>query len=245
VKETAGFYVAGQGIPTVANGAAVAADWMSAASFISMAGLIAFLGYDGAIYLMGWTGGYVLLALLLAPYLRKWGKFTVPEFVGDRYSELVRTIAAGAAILVSFTYVVGQMRGGGIVFSRVTLGQTVGKGDLLGTVTNPITNVRTRIVSSYDGRIIGMALNQVVQPGFATHHIGIAAPRGQVSPPEAVPAEEGSATTEPDAGSDDDDNGPRASAVPAPSPTAPVESEGRHSEAMGQTEEEDEDLEED
>jgi len=118
VKETAGFYVAGQGIPTVANGAAVAADWMSAASFISMAGLIAFLGYDGAIYLMGWTGGYVLLALLLAPYLRKWGKFTVPEFVGDRYSELVRTIAAGAAIFVSFTYVVGQMRGGGIVFSR-------------------------------------------------------------------------------------------------------------------------------
>ncbi|MFO7961593.1 MAG: sodium:solute symporter family protein, partial [Nitriliruptoraceae bacterium] len=84
----------------------------------SMAGLIAFLGYDGAIYLMGWTGGYVLLALLLAPYLRKWGKFTVPEFVGDRYSELVRTIAAGAAILISFTYVVGQMRGGGIVFSR-------------------------------------------------------------------------------------------------------------------------------
>ncbi len=118
VKETAGFYVAGQGIPTVANGAAVAADWMSAASFISMAGLIAFLGYDGAIYLMGWTGGYVLLALLLAPYLRKWGKFTVPEFVGDRYSELVRTISAGAAILISFTYVVGQMRGGGIVFSR-------------------------------------------------------------------------------------------------------------------------------
>jgi len=118
VKETAGFYVAGQGIPTVANGAAVAADWMSAASFISMAGLIAFLGYDGSIYLMGWTGGYVLLALLLAPYLRKWGKFTVPEFVGDRYSELVRTIAAGAAILISFTYVVGQMRGGGIVFSR-------------------------------------------------------------------------------------------------------------------------------
>jgi cation/acetate symporter len=118
VKETAGFYVAGQGIPTVANGAAVAADWMSAASFISMAGLVAFLGYDGAIYLMGWTGGYVLLALLLAPYLRKWGKFTVPEFVGDRYSELVRTISAAAAILISFTYVVGQMRGGGIVFSR-------------------------------------------------------------------------------------------------------------------------------
>ncbi|MDY7088743.1 MAG: sodium:solute symporter family protein [Actinomycetota bacterium] len=118
VKETAGFYVADQGIPTVANGAAVAADWMSAASFISMAGLIAFLGSDGSIYLMGWTGGYVLLALLLAPYLRKWGKFTVPEFVGDRYSELVRTIAALCAIIISFTYVVGQMRGGGIVFSR-------------------------------------------------------------------------------------------------------------------------------
>jgi cation/acetate symporter len=118
VKETSGFYVADQGIPTIANGAAVAADWMSAASFISMAGLIAFLGSDGSIYLMGWTGGYVLLALLLAPYLRKWGKFTVPEFVGDRYSELVRTIAAVAAIIVSFTYVVGQMRGGGIVFSR-------------------------------------------------------------------------------------------------------------------------------
>lgn len=118
VKETAGFYVADQGIPTIANGAAVAADWMSAASFISMAGLIAFLGSDGSIYLMGWTGGYVLLALLLAPYLRKWGKFTVPEFVGERYSELVRTIAAVAAIIVSFTYVAGQMRGGGIVFSR-------------------------------------------------------------------------------------------------------------------------------
>jgi cation/acetate symporter len=118
VKETAGFYVAGQGIPPVANGAAVAADWMSAASFISMAGLIAFLGSDGSVYLMGWTGGYVLLALLLAPYLRKWGKFTVPEFVGDRYAEYVRLIAAVAAIIVSFTYVVGQMRGGGIVFSR-------------------------------------------------------------------------------------------------------------------------------
>lgn len=118
VKETAGFYVAGQGIPTVANGAAVAADWMSAASFISMAGIIAFLGSDGSIYLMGWTGGYVLLALLLAPYLRKWGKFTVPEFVGERYSEAVRAVAAVAAIVVSFTYVVGQMNGGGIVFSR-------------------------------------------------------------------------------------------------------------------------------
>ncbi|MCH8561056.1 sodium:solute symporter family protein [Nesterenkonia sp. DZ6] len=118
VKETKEFYVASQGVPTLANGAAVAADWMSAASFIGMAGLIAFLGSDGSVYLMGWTGGYVLLALLLAPYLRKWGKFTVPEFVGDRYSESVRIVAAIAAIVVSFTYVVGQMAGGGIVFSR-------------------------------------------------------------------------------------------------------------------------------
>lgn len=118
VKETKGFFVAEQNIPAVANGAAVAADWMSAASFISMAGLIAFLGSDGSVYLMGWTGGFVLLALLLAPYLRKWGKFTVPEFVGDRFSETVRSVAAVVAIIVSFTYVVGQMAGGGIVFSR-------------------------------------------------------------------------------------------------------------------------------
>ncbi|MFD2796717.1 sodium:solute symporter family protein [Promicromonospora vindobonensis] len=118
VKETKGFFVAEQNIPAVANGAAVAADWMSAASFISMAGLIAFLGSDGSIYLMGWTGGFVLLALLLAPYLRKWGKFTVPEFVGDRFSETVRSVSAVVAIIVSFTYVVGQMAGGGIVFSR-------------------------------------------------------------------------------------------------------------------------------
>lgn len=118
VRETKGFFVAEQNIPAFANGAAVAADWMSAASFISMAGLIAFLGSDGSIYLMGWTGGYVLLALLLAPYLRKWGKFTVPEFVGERFSETVRSVSAVVAIIVSFTYVVGQMAGGGIVFSR-------------------------------------------------------------------------------------------------------------------------------
>ncbi|MBL0885100.1 sodium:solute symporter family protein [Myceligenerans indicum] len=118
VRETRGFFVAEQNVPAIANGAAVAADWMSAASFISMAGLIAFLGSDGSVYLMGWTGGYVLLALLLAPYLRKWGKFTVPEFVGDRFSETVRSVAAVVAIIVSFTYVVGQMAGGGIVFSR-------------------------------------------------------------------------------------------------------------------------------
>jgi len=119
VKSSKDFYVAGQGIPSIANGAATAADWMSAASFISMAGLISFLGYDGSIYLMGWTGGYVLLALLLAPYLRKFGKYTVPDFVGDRYySNVARLVAVVAAIFVSLTYVAGQMRGVGIVFSR-------------------------------------------------------------------------------------------------------------------------------
>jgi cation/acetate symporter len=119
VKETEGFYVAGHGVPAIANGAATAADWMSAASFISMAGLISFLGSDGAIYLMGWTGGYVLLALLLAPYLRKFGKYTVPDFVGERYySETARVVAAVCAIFVSMTYVAGQMRGVGIVFAR-------------------------------------------------------------------------------------------------------------------------------
>ncbi len=119
VRDSAGFYVAGQGVPSLANGAATAADWMSAASFISMAGLISFLGYDGSIYLMGWTGGYVLLALLLAPYLRKFGKYTVPDFVGDRYySNTARVVAVIAAIFISLTYVAGQMRGVGIVFSR-------------------------------------------------------------------------------------------------------------------------------
>lgn len=119
VGSTAGFYVAGRGVPPLINGMATGADWMSAASFISMAGLISFLGYDGAIYLMGWTGGYVLLALLLAPYLRKYGRFTVPEFVGDRYySQTARVVAVFCAIFISFTYVAGQMRGVGIVFSR-------------------------------------------------------------------------------------------------------------------------------
>jgi cation/acetate symporter len=132
VSDTAGFYVAGQGVPTLANGAAVAADWMSAASFISMAGLISFLGSDGSVYLMGWTGGYVLLALLLAPYLRKFGKYTVPDFVGARYySNTARVVAAVAALFVSFTYVAGQMRGVGVVFSRflevdVVLGVIIG-----------------------------------------------------------------------------------------------------------------------
>jgi cation/acetate symporter len=119
VRSTAGFYVAGQGVPAIFNGMATGADWMSAASFISMAGLISFMGYTGSVYLIGWTGGYVLLALLLAPYLRKFGKFTVPDFVGDRYySNVARIVAVICAVFVSFTYVAGQMRGVGVVFSR-------------------------------------------------------------------------------------------------------------------------------
>lgn len=131
---TKDFYVAGTGVSPLANGMATASDWMSAASFISMAGLISFLGYDGSVYLMGWTGGYVLLALLLAPYLRKFGAFTVPDFVGDRYySQLARVVAVVCAIFVSFTYVSGQMRGVGIVFSRflevdVGVGVAIGMG---------------------------------------------------------------------------------------------------------------------
>ena len=131
---TRDFYIAGKGVSPVANGMATAADWMSAASFISMAGLIAFLGYDGSVYLMGWTGGYVLLALLLAPYLRKFGKFTVPEFIAERYySKAARIVAVICLIFISFTYVAGQMRGVGIVFSRflevdVTVGLVVGMG---------------------------------------------------------------------------------------------------------------------
>ncbi|HEY5655629.1 MAG TPA: sodium:solute symporter family protein [Woeseiaceae bacterium] len=118
-RNTGDFYVAGKGVSPIANGMATAADWMSAASFISMAGLIAFLGYDGSVYLMGWTGGYVLLALLLAPYLRKFGKFTVPEFISERYySRGARIVAVICLIFISFTYVAGQMRGVGIVFSR-------------------------------------------------------------------------------------------------------------------------------
>jgi cation/acetate symporter len=132
VRDTSGFYVAGRGVPAVANGMATAADWMSAASFISMAGLISTMGYAGGMYLMGWTGGYVLLALLLAPYLRKFGHYTVPDFVGDRYeSTVARIVAVVCAIFVSFTYVAGQMRGVGIVFSRflevdVTVGVVIG-----------------------------------------------------------------------------------------------------------------------
>ena len=131
-KSTNDFYVAGKGVHPVANGMATAADWMSAASFLSMAGLIAFLGKDGSVYLMGWTGGYVLLALLLAPYLRKFGKFTVPDFIGERYySKTARKIAVLCLIFISFTYIAGQMRGVGIVFSRflevdITTGVIVG-----------------------------------------------------------------------------------------------------------------------
>jgi cation/acetate symporter len=119
VRDTQGFYVAGRGVPAAANGMATAADWMSAASFLSMAGIISTMGYAGGVYLMGWTGGFVLLALLLAPSLRKFGRFTVPDFVGDRYeSRVARLVAVVCAIFVSFTYVAGQMRGVGIVFSR-------------------------------------------------------------------------------------------------------------------------------
>jgi len=131
-KSTKEFYVAGGGVSPWANGMATAADWMSAASFISMAGLISFMGYDGSVYFMGWTGGYVLLALLLAPYLRKFGKFTVPDFIGDRYySKTARIVAVVCTLLVSFTYVSGQMRGVGVVFSRflqvdITTGVIIG-----------------------------------------------------------------------------------------------------------------------
>ena len=131
-RSTGEFYIAAAQVSPVTNGMATAADWMSAASFISMAGIIAFAGYDGSVYLMGWTGGYVLLALLLAPYLRKFGKYTVPDFVGDRYySQTARVVAVICALFVSFTYVAGQMRGVGIVFSRF-LGVDITQGVLIG-----------------------------------------------------------------------------------------------------------------
>ena len=133
-SSTSEFYIAGRGVSPLANGMATAADWMSAASFISMAGIIAFSGYDGSVYLMGWTGGYVLLALLLAPYLRKFGKFTVPDFIGDRYySKTARKLAVYCALIVSFTYVAGQMRGVGIVFSRF-LEVPINSGVIIGMV---------------------------------------------------------------------------------------------------------------
>ena len=133
-SSTSEFYIAGRGVSPLANGMATAADWMSAASFISMAGIIAFSGYDGSVYLMGWTGGYVLLALLLAPYLRKFGKFTVPDFIGDRYySKTARKVAVYCALIISFTYVAGQMRGVGIVFSRF-LEVPINSGVIIGMV---------------------------------------------------------------------------------------------------------------
>jgi len=136
-SSTKEFYVAGEGVSPIANGMATAADWMSAASFISMAGIISFAGYDGSVYLMGWTGGYVLLALLLAPYLRKFGKFTVPDFIGDRYySNTARAVAVFCALIVSFTYIAGQIRGVGLVFSRylsvdINTGVFIGMGIVL------------------------------------------------------------------------------------------------------------------
>lgn len=155
VASTSDFYIAGSRVHPLANGMATAADWMSAASFISMAGMVAFLGYDGSVYLMGWTGGYVLLALLLAPYLRKFGKFTVPDFVGDRYySDTARVVAILCAIFISFTYVAGQMRGVGIVFSRF-LDVPITQGVIIGMV----------IVFFYAvlGGMKGITYNQVAQ----------------------------------------------------------------------------------
>ena len=157
VNTTAGFYVAGHNVPPVLNGMATGADWMSAASFISMAGLISFMGYTGSVYLIGWTGGYVLLALLLAPYLRKFGKFTVPDFVGDRYaSDAARLVAVFCAIFISFTYVAGQMRGVGVVFSRF-LEVDINTGVLIGTILV--------LVYATAGGMRGITYTQVAQYG--------------------------------------------------------------------------------
>lgn len=149
------FYIAGGGVSPWANGMATAADWMSAASFISMAGLISFSGYDGSVYLMGWTGGYVLLALLLAPYLRKFGKFTVPDFIGDRYySNTARTVAIFCALIVSFTYVAGQMRGVGIVFSQFLQVEIT---------TGVIIGMAVVLVFAFLGGMKGITYTQVAQ----------------------------------------------------------------------------------
>ena len=156
VSTTSGFYVAGGGIPAVANGAAIAADWMSAASFISLAGIVAFAynGYAGSVFLLGWTGGYVLLALLLAPYLRKFGKYTLPDFVGDRYSETARLVAVIAAIVVSFVYVAGQMAGAGLVFTRF-LG--------VGTTTGVVIGMTVVFFYAVLGGMKGITWTQVAQ----------------------------------------------------------------------------------
>ncbi len=171
VRTTSGFYVAGRGVSAVANGMATGADWMSAASFLSMAGLISFMGYDGAIYLMGWTGGYVLLALLVAPYLRRFGRFTIPEFVGDRYaSRVARLVAVACAIFISITYVAGQMRGVGVVFSRF-LSVPVEYGVVLGGV----------IVLIYAtlGGMRGITYTQVAQYGVLI--VAFLIPAGAIS----------------------------------------------------------------
>lgn len=154
-SSTKDFYIAGSGVSPLANGMATAADWMSAASFISMAGIISFIGYDGSVFLMGWTGGYVLLALLLAPYLRKFGKFTVPDFIGDRYySNAARTVAIICALIVSFTYVAGQMRGVGIVFSQF-LQVEITNGVLIG--------MAVVLVFAFLGGMKGITYTQVAQ----------------------------------------------------------------------------------
>jgi cation/acetate symporter len=155
VGSTKEFYVASGGVSPIANGMATAADWMSAASFISMAGMISFMGYDGSVFLMGWTGGYVLLALLLAPYLRKFGKFTVPDFIGDRYySNTARTVAVICALIVSFTYVAGQMRGVGIVFSQF-LQVDINVGVIIG--------MTVVVAFSFFGGMKGITYTQVAQ----------------------------------------------------------------------------------
>ncbi len=183
VRSTSGFYVAGRGVHPVANGMATAADWMSAASFISMAGLVSFMGYTGTIYLMGWTGGYVLLALLLAPYLRKYGRFTIPEFVGDRYySQTARVIAVFCAIFVSFTYVAGQMRGVGVVFSRflevdVNVGVVIGVGIVfLYAVSGGMRGITYTQVAQFCVLIVAYLIPAVAiswkMTGWAIPHIG-------------------------------------------------------------------------
>lgn len=172
------FYVAGGGVHPIANGMATAADWMSAASFISMAGLISFMGYDGAVYLLGWTGGYVLLALCLAPYLRKFGKFTVPDFIGDRYySQTARTVAVLCAIFICFTYVAGQMRGVGVVFSRflevdITTGVLIGMGVVFFyTVLGGMKGITYTQVAQYCVLIFAYLVPAVFISIMATGHI--------------------------------------------------------------------------
>jgi len=175
VKDSKGFYVADRGVPAIANGAATAADWMSAASFISMAGLISFMGYDGSIYLMGWTGGFVLLALLLAPYLRKFGKYTVPDFVGDRYDSVwARLVAVVAALFISLTYVAGQMRGVGIVFSRF-LQVDIGTGVIIGmvivaffSILGGMKGITWTLVAQYGVLIVAYLIPAIAISGILT-----------------------------------------------------------------------------